>query len=126
MSLLLCTARSISFRRSRLFNLLREQPLASDFRQRRGGKPIARRLDDDDAAAGTPGFGETRRDLVRLPQGELTASRAKSKRLKGPHAGSARPAAFRPREFLDAPLDPFDTLGVNGEHRRTVDELRAP
>ena len=50
MSLLLCTARSISPREQRVFDFLDEQPLAADFRQRRVLQPIAGRLDDDDAA----------------------------------------------------------------------------
>ena len=49
MSLLLCTARSISPREQRVLDLLDEQPLAADLGQRRILQPIAGGLDHDDA-----------------------------------------------------------------------------
>ena len=106
MSLLLCTARSISPREQRVLDLLDEQPLAADLRERRILQPIAGGLDDDDARhGGPPRGGDARGDGVRLPQRELAAARSEPELVRGRRtmAQFAGPL-LRTRERLDAPI----------------------
>ena len=62
----------------RVFDLLDEQPLGADFRDRRRLQPVAGCLDDDELDVHAGGF-EPRRHRPRLPQRQLASARPDAK-----------------------------------------------
>ena len=66
----------------RILDLLDEQPLAADLRQRRLGEPVARRLDDDDLRAHAGLLTQQRGDGVGLEERQLAAARADSQHAR--------------------------------------------
>ena len=88
----------------RVLDFLDEQPLAADLGERPLLQPIPVGLDHDDRAGRTAGGGDARGHRAGLPQRELAAARAETKRLFGVHAkraggGYRRPPVGRSRAF---------------------------
>ena len=69
----------------RVFYFFDEEALPADFRERCLLQAIARRLDDHDLAGRPARVGYACGDGVRLPERELTATRAQSKRVGRRH-----------------------------------------
>ena len=96
----------------RVLDFLDEEAFAADLGKWRFLKPVAGRLDDDDAAGHVAGFLQTRGDGVGLPQRQLAAARSQSQLAR--HGGAQRPD----------PVDGFD-FGRNGSTRLSVRSGRA-